>query len=384
MLYQLKAIRKKTKPPVWRRILVPARVTFSQTALVLETLLEIPYTTSYEFEFYTLGDRFTESEELHSGGSQWSYSRRIGSDNYIDSCFDRAKWFTFRILDCDLPEYRVEIEELVESAIIEEADDSGKEPVNFPTIIESKCYGGEIYWSLARESIRSLGRQLIISCGDKHGIGFETALADMNKGHGIECCNDPVNDDSRTIQSVRSAFEHMADTIEIVAGLQQDIERLEAFESDKNAYKDEEEFLKSLSERDERIDRINKMLQKIDPKAYEDAKRNSRIRTSKETVKYGVNPEKDEISHRFIKLDKFLAREPASDLKQMAKDNDIPVRGSNSKRLSFEIATYMLEPDNMRRLLMDCTEEELDAFELAQEKECYRLRVGEWAKLEQL
>ena len=51
MLYQLKAIRKNSKPPIWRRILVPSDITFSQMALVLETLLEIPCTKNYEFEF---------------------------------------------------------------------------------------------------------------------------------------------------------------------------------------------------------------------------------------------------------------------------------------------------------------------------------------------
>ncbi|MBP3804086.1 MAG: hypothetical protein J6I76_09340 [Oribacterium sp.] len=34
--YQIKAIRKNIKPPVWRRILVPANITFSQLAVILK------------------------------------------------------------------------------------------------------------------------------------------------------------------------------------------------------------------------------------------------------------------------------------------------------------------------------------------------------------
>lgn len=42
-----KATRKNSKPPIWRRMIVPSDVTFSQMALVLETLLEIPYRNGY-------------------------------------------------------------------------------------------------------------------------------------------------------------------------------------------------------------------------------------------------------------------------------------------------------------------------------------------------
>ena len=50
--YQLKIIRKGTKPPVWRRCLVPSNVTFAQMAVILEEILEYTFTDRYEFEFY--------------------------------------------------------------------------------------------------------------------------------------------------------------------------------------------------------------------------------------------------------------------------------------------------------------------------------------------
>lgn len=48
--YQLKIIRKGTKPPVWRRCLVPSNITFAQMAAVLEEILEYSFTDRYEFE----------------------------------------------------------------------------------------------------------------------------------------------------------------------------------------------------------------------------------------------------------------------------------------------------------------------------------------------
>ena len=50
--YQLKIIRKGTKPPVWRRCLVPSDITFAQMAVILEEILEYTFTDKYEFEFY--------------------------------------------------------------------------------------------------------------------------------------------------------------------------------------------------------------------------------------------------------------------------------------------------------------------------------------------
>ena len=48
--YQLKIIRKGTKPPVWRRYLVPSNITFAQMAAVLEEILEYSFTDRYESE----------------------------------------------------------------------------------------------------------------------------------------------------------------------------------------------------------------------------------------------------------------------------------------------------------------------------------------------
>ncbi|MCI8683397.1 MAG: plasmid pRiA4b ORF-3 family protein [Lachnospiraceae bacterium] len=50
--FQLKMIRKGTKPPVWRRGVVPFGITFTQLAWILEELLDCEKTEHYEFEFY--------------------------------------------------------------------------------------------------------------------------------------------------------------------------------------------------------------------------------------------------------------------------------------------------------------------------------------------
>ena len=48
--YKVKITRKGTKPPIWRRCLVPADITFAQMAVVLEEILEYETSSLYEFD----------------------------------------------------------------------------------------------------------------------------------------------------------------------------------------------------------------------------------------------------------------------------------------------------------------------------------------------
>ena len=69
--YQLKITRKGTKPPIWRRCLVPSNITFSQMAVVLEEILEYETSSLYEFEFfrkkYMFGNGQKAAKPLQTG-----------------------------------------------------------------------------------------------------------------------------------------------------------------------------------------------------------------------------------------------------------------------------------------------------------------------------
>lgn len=49
--YQLKIAIKNSKPLVWKRCRVPAGITFSQLAPILEVVTETEENARYEFEF---------------------------------------------------------------------------------------------------------------------------------------------------------------------------------------------------------------------------------------------------------------------------------------------------------------------------------------------
>ena len=95
--YQLKIIRKGTKPPVWRRCLVPSDITFAQMAVILEEILEYTCTDRYEFEFYQekIQVREYKEGELQVTSSQYDFAS--ASDTCVNSLLDNMTWFTFRV-----------------------------------------------------------------------------------------------------------------------------------------------------------------------------------------------------------------------------------------------------------------------------------------------
>ena len=91
---QIKAIRKGTKPPVWRRILLPAGITFAQAAVILETALELPLTDQYEFEFYHEGDRLIEWDR-RKGDFSLKYNARYDSLVLKGSLLEKGDTYVF-------------------------------------------------------------------------------------------------------------------------------------------------------------------------------------------------------------------------------------------------------------------------------------------------
>lgn len=66
--FQMKIVIKNSKPPIWRRVIVPAGITFSQLSMVLNKVMGWCGYHLFEFEFYHLELRIMEgAEELDIG-----------------------------------------------------------------------------------------------------------------------------------------------------------------------------------------------------------------------------------------------------------------------------------------------------------------------------
>ncbi len=148
MFYQIKMIRKKTKPPIWRRAYVPSDITFTQLALILEELLEFSKTDLYEFEFYQAKARITEWHEEDSRVADYQFDKLNAPDTFINKWFENEKWFTFRIrsrnadTSDDLPEYRVEIEKAFDR--VTQTED-GK-PLDYPILVRELSRVNDEFW----------------------------------------------------------------------------------------------------------------------------------------------------------------------------------------------------------------------------------------------
>ena len=102
---QVKAIRKGSKPPIWRRMALSAEVTFAELADVLAVALELPSEQSYEFEFYNRKERVVS--DLSKVTSTYQY--QLGAELLAKEWLESEKWFTLKMGE-NLPEYRVEME----------------------------------------------------------------------------------------------------------------------------------------------------------------------------------------------------------------------------------------------------------------------------------
>ena len=61
--YQLKIMIKNSHPPIWRRFIVPAKLTFSQLSFILNEVMGWCGGHLSQFEFYHLGIMVEEDPE---------------------------------------------------------------------------------------------------------------------------------------------------------------------------------------------------------------------------------------------------------------------------------------------------------------------------------
>lgn len=143
MFYQLKVIRKRSKPPIWRRVVIPSNITFAQLAVILEKLLEFEYSNNYQFEFYSAKVRLVEWCDEMKSISDFYYSYYNAPDTYINKWMTDEKTFSFRMLNDGefFPEYRVEIEKALEK--LETKIGESFEQVNSPMIIKQVSSASE-------------------------------------------------------------------------------------------------------------------------------------------------------------------------------------------------------------------------------------------------
>lgn len=124
--YQLKAAIKNQKPPVWRRIIVPGGITYSQLSLILTEVMEAEEEEDFLFEFYQRKIRFREGREDRPLKSTFYYSIAEASEFYIDELLDTEDWFSFYYGE------GLKLRVTIEKALVKDGNDNG-----WPVIIKA-------------------------------------------------------------------------------------------------------------------------------------------------------------------------------------------------------------------------------------------------------
>ncbi|MFR5634627.1 MAG: IS1096 element passenger TnpR family protein [Monoglobales bacterium] len=151
--YQLKIAIKNSKPLVWKRCRVPAGITFSQLAPILEVVTETEENAWYEFEFFQKKVQIREWQGDASSDARSPFEYRDALKTGIDPMMETEAWFTFRRET--KPEFRCEIEKLLE-----------EEPC-FPAVLKQKEDPETWTWMDPEEMNRKLQQRFFMADGEK-------------------------------------------------------------------------------------------------------------------------------------------------------------------------------------------------------------------------
>lgn len=106
--YQLKVSIKNAHPPIWRRCIIPAGITFSQLGVLLNEIMGWNGSHLFSFEFRDIGVRIEEVPDDDWG--YWEFDAEEASETLIDPYMEHSKWFTYTYDFGDDWEHRADIE----------------------------------------------------------------------------------------------------------------------------------------------------------------------------------------------------------------------------------------------------------------------------------
>ncbi len=112
--YQLKITIKDSKPPIWRRCVVPAGLSFSQLTLVLHEVMGWCGYHLSEYYFHKFGVVLSELSDDDFYDNYSPYTELDSSEYLIDEFFEEVKSFIYTYDFGDNWEHKVQIEKVLE------------------------------------------------------------------------------------------------------------------------------------------------------------------------------------------------------------------------------------------------------------------------------
>ena len=331
--YQIKAIRKNTKPPMWRRAFIPANITFSQLAVVLEELLEIDRTEMFEFEFYQKGLRLIRwNESWMEPNYRFSYAD--ATENFINELLHDEDWFTFRIIDShiDAPEYRVEIEQERRGILYKNQE------LNHPCMIKWKVNPNDRYWSKG-DGINAIFEQNYqMHFESKVYASFEKTLNQLEK-HGLIVSENPESKRDNYKESPEEALGRLAREINTM--LDNTMEKYEKEHGENSIPLPKDEIYGEIAN-------------SVQEATSETKKRFNRA----------VKEKMKELPPDIYSMEEILSFYNKEDILNIGDAVGARLDTSKSKKkLAYDLSRFLLDADNMRRILYGVPAVSLDYLE---------------------
>lgn len=339
--FQLKIVIKNSKPPIWRRVIVPSGITFSQLSIIINEVMGWCGYHAFDFEFYHKKVRLSEDvRDLPDWYDEYDYLE--ASETFIREYLEENDWFTYIYDLGDDWQHRVTIEKVLENY-----------EYNYPQVIKYKgdcpvedCGGIYGYYECLD----------IIS--DKNHPEYEARLEWMERqGYPNEYDMEYVN------QTLRESFFYTfgkADKRhqnEIYEDYFSGKYGLRATKRDKNkviAGRTTEQ--ETLDEAFQRFDKIFAALRE-----YQEAVSSERNELSEEGFPMGQETLND-IFNDFEK----------TNIKEIARNKGlVGVSNLKKEKLIDKLVTHMLRPEIMKKYLLCLTDDEIAEFENACKEELY-------------
>lgn len=108
--YQLKIVMEGSKPPVWRRIMIPDRITFCQLHWTIQVVFGWEDEHLHEFTFPDSNIRITDENDYPCGGNE----RDLSEDTIIDDFIQEGSWFRYTYDFGDNWRHRITVEKVIE------------------------------------------------------------------------------------------------------------------------------------------------------------------------------------------------------------------------------------------------------------------------------
>lgn len=124
--FQLKIVINNSKPPIWRRVIIPAGITFSQLSMILNEVMGWCGYHVFQFELYHRELYIMENADEFSGG-YGTYDYLEASRAFIREYLEENDWFTYVYDMGDSWKHRVTIEKDLEDY-----------ELNYPVVLKYK------------------------------------------------------------------------------------------------------------------------------------------------------------------------------------------------------------------------------------------------------